>query len=370
LVMPMRDNNQARAKQDQGPELIFADQALGQLVPSASRLRTMARSTAVALVSVMLFLLAGCGSSETPGSGGGSQVVSRPCKRTPMISDSPAWSPDGHKIAFVRSPSRGRMFTRFRWSEIDVMNADGTHRHRLTPRRPRMIYEAPAWSPNGKRIAFDGATRSSYSEIYVIDVDGSHRHRLTHLTQTHLGGAWSYEDPAWSPNGKRIAFDSNGHCYSGFCPESQLYVVNADGRNLQPLNAESSEGIQPAWSPDGKRIAYVDKVSVELYLISAHGGKPHRIAEHVWTARQAWSPNGKKIAFVGGTGGREQIYVMNADGSHTHPLTRGSVADFLPAWSPDGTRIAFDSSRDYCGDDDQIYVMTANGSKRRALTHE
>jgi TolB protein len=132
---------------------------------------------------------------------------------------------------------------------------------------------------------------------------------------------------------------------------------------------KASEGIQPAWSPDGRKIAYVDKVSVGLYLISPDGGKPHRIAEHVWTARQAWSPDGGKIAYVGGTGGREQIYVMNASGTNAHPLTDGSAADFLPAWSPDGERIAFVSSRDYCGDDDQVYVMAANGRNRHALTH-
>ena len=199
-----------------------------------------------------------------------------------------------------------------------------------------------------------------------MNADGSHRHRVS--DRNHLGGALSYDDPAWSPDGKRIAFDQNGHCFSAFCPESRIYVVNADGRKQHPLTAESSQSIAPAWSPDGRRLLYVDKATFEIYVINRDGGDPHRLAENVYTIRPAWSPDGRKIAFAGGTRVREHIYVMNVDGSNPHPLTHVPAADFSPAWSPDGKRIAFVRSHDHRGDDDQIFVMKANGSDQHALT--
>ena len=99
----------------------------------------------------------------------------------------------------------------------------------------------PAWSPDGRKIAFDGTTRDGKSEIYVINADGSGKRRLTRTAGQEFG-------PAWSPDGRKIAFSRgpNGH--------QQVYVMNADGSGQRRLTHLPAHNIASplAWLPDGK----------------------------------------------------------------------------------------------------------------------
>ena len=124
----------------------------------------------------------------------------------------PVWSPDGRRIAFVRSNTRLGVY---------VVNADGTGMRNLTPKPLGAAYAAPAWSPDGRKIAFAGA-RDGNLEIYLMNADGSGQRNLT-LNLAYDG------DPAWSPGGQRITFVSNRDA------RYEVYVMNADGSGQRRL---------------------------------------------------------------------------------------------------------------------------------------
>ena len=156
-----------------------------------------------------------------------------------------------------------------------------------------------------------------------------------------------------------------------------LYVVNSDGsglRNLTPkLAAGGRPGLgpasDPAWSPDGQKLAFVRLNAGHgepIYVVKADGSglrnlTPKPVGAY---AAPAWSPDGRKIAFVSDRDGNSEVYVMNANGSGQRNLTRNPAFDADPAWSPDGRKIAFVSNRD---GNYGVYVMNADGSGQRRL---
>ena len=260
----------------------------------------------IALALAALLLASACG--------GGGQPAGTP---TPA-------SPAAGKIAFVsyRDGNLG----------IYVMNADGSGQTRLSENKsgPHGDF-APAWSPDGSRIAFmsDRDGRSNY-EIYVMNADGTGQTNLTDNPDID-------SNPSWSPDGSRIAFDSGRDSY-------EIYVTNADGSGQTRLTDSPGLDSDPAWSPDGNRIAFV---SCDLPEPSPSEGLLHC-----------------------------DLSLMNADGSNRVPLTgEGEGNNYEPTWSPDGRHIAFSSNRDsewgMLGPTDlnvEIYVMDADGSGQTRLT--
>ena len=216
---------------------------------------------------------------------------------------------------------------------------------------------SPAWSPDGRRIAFV-SNRDGDWEIYVMNADGSGVTQLTHNSVLDVS-------PAWSPDGRRIAFTSirDGGDW-------EIYVMNADGSDVTKLTYTYHNEGSPAWSPDGRRIAFhFDRDgNDEIYVMNADGSSITQLTHNYHNAgRPAWSPDGRRIAFASDRYGDDEIYVMNADGSDVTPLTHNSNGDWEPAWSPDGRLIAFVSRRrDYTG---KIYVMNPDGPGIAQLTH-
>jgi Tol biopolymer transport system component len=211
----------------------------------------------------------------------------------------------------------------------------------------------PDWSPDGHRIAFE-SDRTGNAEIYVMNADGSKQQRLTRNPGCDTV-------PAWSPNGKKIAFAS---ARTG---KLQIYVMNPDGSKQQRVTQGAANNYLPRWAPDGRRIAFESDRSgtSQIYVMNADGSDQHPLTRHRASASPGWSPNGKKIAFASDRTGNAEIYVMNADGSDQHRLTRNQAHDDDPTWSPDGRRIAFDSDR---SGKSQIYIMNADGSNQHRLT--
>lgn len=234
----------------------------------------------------------------------------------------PAWSPDGRKIAF-QSNREGPQ-------NLFVMDPDGGHVRRLSTNPNGDL--TPAWSPDGERIVFSRYAPSGEADILVMNADGSNVVPLTHRE------ALNY-DPAWSPDGRHIAFTSSRATQQGFRP----FVMNADGSNVRMLtNTDNKFGcVLPAWSPDGTRLAYSDAVngSIEIFLhdLATESVRQLTTVGGVNSA-SAWSPDGRRLAFQNYANNRCRLYVMDAEGANLKIVWDEerpySGIDRRPTWTP------------------------------------
>jgi Tol biopolymer transport system component/tRNA A-37 threonylcarbamoyl transferase component Bud32 len=263
---------------------------------------------------------------------------------TPTPTPSP--TPEGGRIAFASGADEGSL-------QICIMNVDDRSQTCLTDNDS--LNESPAWSREGKRLAFHSRKDLNF-EVYGMNADGSEQENLTNH--------WADDgSPSWSPDGRQIAFDS------GRDGNGEIYVMDADGSRPTNLTNNSAWDSQPAWSPDGSQLAFMSDRdgNLEIYLMNVDGNNLTRLTDHLGDDRSpAWSPDGKLIAFFSDRDGQSEIYVMNTNGTRVQRLTNNDWNDRSPSWSPDGKHIAFGSD----GDGNwEIYVMDADGSNQVNLTN-
>ena len=218
----------------------------------------------------------------------------------------------------------------------------------------------PAWSPNGKQIAF-ARDIGGHGEIYVMNATGGGARALTH-------GAPNHFDPMWSPDGKTIAYSrittSHGQTLSG-----QVEKVPASGgASTQVTNGTGGYDEVLGWSPDGTQIAFERIVGgVGAVFVTGKGGPRQVTAKGEDGYLGAWSPNGQKIAFVQtAKNAFGDIWVMNADGTGAHALVIDRGDDTDPRWAPNGKQIAYASSKTAHY---EIYTVGAAGGSRQ-VSHE
>jgi len=255
------------------------------------------------------------------------------------------------------------------YSELDplfgtalwTMNPDGTGLRRLT--REASDDYAPAWSPDGRRVAFTRAgLNGGDSEIDAVNSDGSGEHRVT--------GGPKDTNPAWSPDARRIAFmrETKSNDY--------LAVVNADGTGVHLLRNAYLYG-PPSWSPDGRQIVYSEGQAI--VSISPDGTHRHALLRTDCPSSAcadfrdpAFSPDGARIAFSCqncAPGTPIGLWTIRSDGTALTLVTAGPAR--RPSWSPDGTSITFDGAcqpSQPLNSVERICIVDADGANLRALT--
>jgi len=250
----------------------------------------------------------------------------------------PAWSPGGWTIAFYRERAdfmKGDMF---------FINLDGSMGRWVGPGIE------PSWPPDDEKIVF-----TSSEGIAVRDLNLGLQGVTTLLRHDFLaglpfseGGTYAPWDmgvgkAAWSPDGKLIAFE---HLGDGDMVPAQIYLMNADGTNVQRLSSSPDVWFSesdPAWSPDGLSIAlwsYGHGLATIRLSDSSVRTVYHDFPAVAYGARPAWSPDGTRIAFVANDGrtGERSIWVVDSLGGSPSELIPNA---YDPAWSPNGNYIAF-----------------------------
>jgi len=272
--------------------------------------------------------------------GSGERQVTRPPAST--LDDEPNWAPDGTRLLFTRSTALG---TDQETQRLFTVSSDGSGPTPASPETPAGFgYNAGEFSPDAKYIAagtYHGHVKSGqiqFSDIVVMDADGSHRHQVTKFP-AYSGDAGGV---AWSPDGKRLVFArSNGGATK---PEGgrALFIMDVDGRHQRQLTPWTvGAGGTPAWSSKTNLIAFRAVADDEsgignFFTIHPDGTSLTQVTHFTDTVishKVGFSRNGQWIVFAKETApGNNDVFIAKIDGTDMRAVTNTPLADSAPDW--------------------------------------
>jgi len=236
---------------------------------------------------------------------------------------------------------------------LQVADADGFN-PRTIAESPEPIM-APAWSPDGSKIAYV-SFHTKRSEIYVQTLANGQRESVS--SYHGINGA-----PAFSPDGGSLALTLSKD------GSPDIYVLNLASRNLSRLTTSMGIDTEPSWSADGSSIVYTSDQGgkPQLYLIPSSGGKSTRLTfQGDYNARGRFSADGKSLAMVTGNGGGYRIAVMDMASRTVNVLTDGNLDD-APSFAPNGSMVLYSANK---GGRSVLSVVSTDGAMQQKLAFE
>lgn len=234
--------------------------------------------------------------------------------RNGSLNLSPAWSPDGLRLAFVSYRSGSPRLYLYSGSDGSLTDS--------TPRGSELCV-APDWSPDGRSIAFSSSS-SGDSEIFILDAGSGRSRQITFNRGTDTS-------PAWSPSGREIAFTSDR---SG---RPHIYLMDAEGANVRRVTDSGEYNDSAAWSPAGDRLAFASRINgrFDILVLDVATGSVRRLTQNAGNNENPrWSPDGRHIVFSSNRTGAYRLYTMDADGNRQMAVRIASSADAtMPDWS-------------------------------------
>lgn len=252
------------------------------------------------------------------------------------------WSPDGNRVVLTRNGS-----------SIWVVNRDRSAPKQIDS-QPGFFLFSPVWSPDGTRVVYSSEpTAGGVSTIYSAAVAGSTPIPLT------LGGQDGRGPIQWSPDGATILFLSNR------TGNLDVFSMAANGANAINLTNRSGSDSDARWSPDGGSIVFVGQG--QIWTMNGDGTNPQNRTGTAGGSygSPSWSSNGQ-VYYVKDPLGAGALYVMNANGTNQHSIDSSNAIDLEPVPSPDGSKIAWSSTRD---GNREIYVSNPDGSNPVRVTN-
>jgi TolB protein len=245
------------------------------------------------------------------------------------------YSPDGTRIAFSRVETDRPAYN----TEIYVMNADGSGLKNITNSSDFLEW-SPDWSADGTRIVYVGRRNvDQESHLYVMDADGNHRSPLAYINNANF-------DPAWSPDGKQIAFVSYFGGYGGrSTDQADIGVISADGSDLVRLTYRGDHFSLPVWAPSGQELVYSWRTrdqstgeTWQVWRMKADGGNQRCIIGcKGWFSKFSNYPvawKGNRILFAAWENGNWDIYIANDNGTGAVKLTSQPWDQKVQDWKP------------------------------------
>ena len=250
------------------------------------------------------------------------------------------------RIAYITTNRQGRQSTH----KLQISDADGVNAQTIASSAEPLM--SPAWSPDGKKIAYVSFEKKA-SAIYIQTLATGERVSVAEFPG--INGA-----PAWSPDGQKLALtlskDGNPN----------IYILNLATHSLTNLTKSFAINTEPTWSPDGSSIVFTSDRGgkPQLYIISSQGGQEKRLTfSGDYNAGASFSPDGRSLAMVHGSGSDYRIAVMDM-ATRTVNVITGGRSDESPSFAPNGSMILYASKK---GSEGYLSAITLDGKMQQKL---